>query len=271
MNVTPLPLVSGWSNWSQEPLISKTRSPSLWGKLVRLLVGHWENSWNGAMRQRSWGWWKLQFIFYLFRICRVLGIYTAKPSRHGSCPHRAHRKVMTVRCDNRCSSQWSLRNTQAPPRWSCPARIQSRERGEQSKRQQATALSHCSCLGNGNQKGPLLLSGEWESERVKLSLTVSPDTKHDPCRIPHWFGPGFLIRPMVSDLIRSEEGCSIDMDPDAGKDSGPEEKGAIEDEMAGWHQQLNGHEFELTPRRTGNLGVLHSLGSQRARHNWMTE
>ena len=32
-------------------------------------------------------------------------------------------------------------------------------------------------------------------------------------------------------------------DPDAGKDWEQEDKGAIEDEMAGWHHQLNGHEF----------------------------
>ena len=33
-------------------------------------------------------------------------------------------------------------------------------------------------------------------------------------------------------------------DPDAGKDWGQEEKGMTEDEMVGWHHQLNGHEFE---------------------------
>ena len=32
-------------------------------------------------------------------------------------------------------------------------------------------------------------------------------------------------------------------DPDAGKDWGQEEKGTTEDEMAGWHHRLNGHEF----------------------------
>ena len=32
-------------------------------------------------------------------------------------------------------------------------------------------------------------------------------------------------------------------DPDAGKDWGQEEKGTTEDEMVGWHHQLNGHEF----------------------------
>ena len=33
-------------------------------------------------------------------------------------------------------------------------------------------------------------------------------------------------------------------DPDAGKDRRQEEKGMTEDEMVGWHQQLNGLEFE---------------------------
>ena len=32
-------------------------------------------------------------------------------------------------------------------------------------------------------------------------------------------------------------------DPDAGKDWRQEETGTTEDEMAGWHHQLNGHEF----------------------------
>ena len=35
----------------------------------------------------------------------------------------------------------------------------------------------------------------------------------------------------------------IGIDPDAGKDWRPE-KGTTEDEMVGWHQRLNGHEFE---------------------------
>ena len=38
----------------------------------------------------------------------------------------------------------------------------------------------------------------------------------------------------------------IRKDPDAGKDWRQEEKGVTEDEMVGWHLQLNGHEFEQT-------------------------
>ena len=37
------------------------------------------------------------------------------------------------------------------------------------------------------------------------------------------------------------------MYPDAGKDRGQEEKGATEDEIAGSHHQLDGHEFEQAP------------------------
>ena len=39
----------------------------------------------------------------------------------------------------------------------------------------------------------------------------------------------------------------IGKDPDAGKDWRWEEKGMTEEEMVGWHHQLNGHEFEQTP------------------------
>ena len=38
----------------------------------------------------------------------------------------------------------------------------------------------------------------------------------------------------------------ISKDADAGKDWGQEEKGTIEDEMVGWHHQLNGHGFGWT-------------------------
>ena len=36
-------------------------------------------------------------------------------------------------------------------------------------------------------------------------------------------------------------------DPDAGKDWRQVEKGTIEDEMIGWHHQLDGYEFEQAP------------------------
>ena len=43
-----------------------------------------------------------------------------------------------------------------------------------------------------------------------------------------------------------EKSQIIGKDPDPGKDWGPEKKGMTEDEMVGWHHQLNGQEFEQT-------------------------
>ena len=60
--------------------------------------------------------------------------------------------------------------------------------------------------------------------------------------------------------------------PDMGKDWRQEKKGMTEDEMAGWHHGLNGHEFDQTERQwTGKAGVLQSMGSQRVRYDWTTE
>ena len=47
-------------------------------------------------------------------------------------------------------------------------------------------------------------------------------------------------------IFRSPDAKSwlIRKDPDAGKNWGQEEKGTTEDEMVGWHHQLDEHEFE---------------------------
>ena len=52
-------------------------------------------------------------------------------------------------------------------------------------------------------------------------------------------------------------------DFDAERDWGQEEKGTIEDEMAGWHHRLDRHEFEWTPGvgdGQGGLACCNSLG-----------
>ena len=48
----------------------------------------------------------------------------------------------------------------------------------------------------------------------------------------------------------------IGKDPDGGKDWGQKEKGATENEIVGWHHQLNEHEFEQTLRDGGGQGSL---------------
>ena len=45
-------------------------------------------------------------------------------------------------------------------------------------------------------------------------------------------------------------------DPDVGKDWEQEKKGVTEDEIVGWHHQLNGHEFEQTPENSEGQGSL---------------
>ena len=62
-------------------------------------------------------------------------------------------------------------------------------------------------------------------------------------------------------------------DPDAGKDWRQEEKGTTEDEMVGWHHQLDGRVWVHSRSWwvTGKPGVLQSTGLQRVRHDWGTE
>ena len=50
-------------------------------------------------------------------------------------------------------------------------------------------------------------------------------------------------------------------------------EGMTEDEMGGWHHQLDGQEFGETPVwwKTGRPGVLRFMGSQRVGHDWATE
>ena len=63
----------------------------------------------------------------------------------------------------------------------------------------------------------------------------------------------------------------IGKDSDAGRDWGQEEKQMTEDEMAGWHHQLNGHVFGWTPGVGDRQGCLQFMESQRVGHNWATE
>ena len=71
--------------------------------------------------------------------------------------------------------------------------------------------------------------------------------------------------------LPDEKNWLIWKDPDAGRDWRQEEKGTTEDEMVGWHHQLSGHTFESTPGVGDEQGGLHSMGSQRVRHDWATE
>ena len=74
----------------------------------------------------------------------------------------------------------------------------------------------------------------------------------------------------------------IEKDSDAGRVWGHDEKGMTEDEMAGWHHRLNGHESEWTPGvgdGRGGLACCNSWGRKEldtterlnwTELNWMT-
>ena len=65
----------------------------------------------------------------------------------------------------------------------------------------------------------------------------------------------------------------IGKDPDAGRDWGQEKKGTTEDEMVGWHHQLEGHRFGWTPGVGDGQGDLACCSSwdRRVGHYWATE
>ena len=63
----------------------------------------------------------------------------------------------------------------------------------------------------------------------------------------------------------------IGKDCDAGRDWGQEEKGTTEDEMAGWHHQLDGQEFGWTPGVGDGQGGLACCNSWACKESDMTE
>ena len=66
----------------------------------------------------------------------------------------------------------------------------------------------------------------------------------------------------------------IGKDSDAGRDWGQEEKETTEDEMAGWHHWLDGHESQWTPGvgdRQGGLACCDSWGCKESDPTWATD
>ena len=78
-----------------------------------------------------------------------------------------------------------------------------------------------------------------------------------------WFQPNDIFEKAKHIWPPDAKNWLIWKDPDAEKDWRWEEKGMTNDEMAGWHHRLNGHEFESTPGvgdRQGSLACCSPLG-----------
>ena len=63
----------------------------------------------------------------------------------------------------------------------------------------------------------------------------------------------------------------VGKDPDPGTDWRQEEKGTTEDQMAGWHHQLNGHEFDQPPGVGDGQGSLVCCSPWGLKESDMTE
>ena len=59
--------------------------------------------------------------------------------------------------------------------------------------------------------------------------------------------------------------------PDAGKDWRQEEKGMTEDETVGWHDRLNGHEFEQTARDGEGQRTLACCSPWGCKETWLSD
>ena len=84
-----------------------------------------------------------------------------------------------------------------------------------------------------------LLRVPWTARRSKQSILkeISPG-----CSLE-----GTMLKLKLQYFGHLMKSWLIGKDPNAGRDWGQEEKRTTEDEMAGWHHRLDGHEFEWTP------------------------
>ena len=84
-----------------------------------------------------------------------------------------------------------------------------------------------------------LLRVPWTARRFNQSILkeISPE-----CSLE-----GRMLKLKLQYFGHLMQSWLIGKDSDAGRDWGQEEKGTTEDEMAGWHHWLDGHESEWTP------------------------
>ena len=112
-----------------------------------------------------------------------------------------------------------------------------------------TELMLSNCGAGEDSREPLKKQGNQTSQSSRKSILNI-----------HW---KHLCWSWSSNILPDVKSQFIGKDPDAGKDW-RQEKGVTEDEMVGWHNWLNGHEFEQTLGADGQGGLeyLQSMVSQ---------
>ena len=99
----------------------------------------------------------------------------------------------------------------------------------------------------------------WSWRRLlRFPWTAKISNQSHPKGDQSWVFTGRTDAEAETPIIWPPHGKSwlIGKDPDAGSDWGQEEKGTIEDEMAGCHHRLDAHDFEWTPGVVDGQGGL---------------
>ena len=107
------------------------------------------------------------------------------------------------------------------------------------------AISQARKQAQRREAAPTSLAWEDSREPIALQEIQPVHPKGDQC----WVFIGRTDAEAETPVLWPPHAKSwlIGKDSDAGRDWGQEEKGATGDEMAGWHHQLDGREFEWTP------------------------
>ena len=117
----------------------------------------------------------------------------------------------------------------------------------------------------------------WSMETLESLLDCKEIKPVHPKGDQSWVFIGRIDAEAATPILWPSDAKSwlIGKNPDAGKDWRQEGKGMTEDEMVGWHHQLNAHEFEQAPGvddRQGSLTCRSPWGCKEldmAEQNWM--